>query len=786
MYGEKHKMIMNKAILFLSFLAAPLSGLFAQRVVTDNFDLLEIHYQTPSLQVGSMPFADGKADVLQLAGYQTGGEEGSPALPVSIDVLTTPFCDAVEVEVANAVYDTLSLGLQSFYPLQPSRFKSDTGALVPVVNAQRYATDAFWGMPLASVEILGIARDRRLANLTFSPVQVNPVTGQVVICRSADIKVHYIGSDEQATRDHFNRYYTPAFSAGNTLNSLVSAKDVTTATPIRLVIVTPWSLRCHSLTRFANWKRKQGIMTSFYYLINNESNTTIADSLKNLYENATAEAPAPAYVLLIGDNEQFPAFSSRLSSSSMDHVTDLYFVTWTGGDNLPDCYQGRFSATDTSTLASIVSKTLLYEQYAFDNDDYLARAALISGEDNGTHQTSGWSADHAWIYCDPTMDYIAKTYINAANGYDTVSYYKNNVDYAPTGVSVTGYCSDNSAASALRTLYNEGQGWINYSAHGDWNKWHNPSFTVANVNSMTNKGRPSFMIGNCCLTNKFDKPTCFGEALLRKKDNAGAVVYIGGTNSTLWDEDFYWAVGVRSNIYNTMNTDYNSSRLGIYDRLFHTHGEVLEKHAITAGSIVMAGNQAVNSSSSSYKLYYWEIYECMGDPTLIPWNGRASELPNPQVSQVGNGIQVSTLPNVYVAIVDTAESRVLAASFADADGHATFSGTFSGIDCVSITAQGYKHFFKALSEYFLGIDNQASSLDEQLSVYPNPAASHCWVKAEGFQQAELIDLNGRVLSRFGIQGSQVELDLTPFPAGVYLLRLISPAATAVKKLVVNK
>ena len=50
----------------------------------------------------------------------------------------------------------------------------------------------------------------------------------------------------------------------------------------------------------------------------------------------------------------------------------------------------------------------------------------------------------------------------------------------------------------------------------------------------------------CCQSNKFDEPTCFGEKLLRA-NNKGAVGYIGGSNNTYWDEDYWWAVGATSN-----------------------------------------------------------------------------------------------------------------------------------------------------------------------------------------------------------------------------------------------
>ena len=790
---------MKKHFLLLPLLFASLSAVHAQRVVTDNFDLLEVHYQTPSLDLTSVAFGDSKADVLQLAGYQLGGEVGSPALPLRIDVIAIPFCDAVEVEVSNAVYDTLQLASSQslFFPLQRSRSKSDTVRRAPEVNAERYATDAFWGMPLASVEVMGVARDRRLANLTFSPVQVNPVTGQVVVCRSADVVVRYIGSDEQATIDHYNRYHTPAFSAGTLLNKLVS-KSVSNTAPLRMVIVAPGTLRCTSMSRFADWKRSQGLLVDLVYT--DEAGLTHRDSIANyllsLYNNATVEAPAPTYLLLVGDNGQIKAFNSKLSNSSYyglnyDHVTDLYFVTWTSGDNLPDAYQGRISVTDTNILAHIINKTLLYEQYAFKNDDYLAHAVLVAGEDNGTHQTSGWSVDQAWVYCDPTMDYIAKTYINHENGYDTVSYYKNNVDYAPDGVYVTGYCSNTSSASALRDLYYEGVGWINYSAHGNWDRWYKPSFTTGHISSMTNNGKPSFMIGNCCLTNKFDKGECFGEALLRKKNNAGAVAYIGGTNSTLWTEDFYWAVGIRSNISNTMNTSYNASKLGMYDCLFHTHDESLDHYAITAGSIVMAGNMSVNASSSSEKLYYWEIYELMGDPSLLPWMGRASDLET-HVERHGEYLRVNAVENAYVAIVDSTDNSLVAAAFTGYEAVATLNipnSTDLGHTYLSITAQGYKPFHKRFNDVIVGID--AASRDSQLTLAPNPATDRCTVSANGLQRVELLDLTGRTIqtvnmSSVGSQQSTVSFDLAGLQGGIYLVRLFCNDGVTVKKLVVNK
>lgn len=783
------------ALALISVFSIQLSVSSAQQVVDDSFNRLQVHYSVPTPDLQSVPLGITKYNLLDIPGYMQGGEIGAPSLPIRSDVIEVPFCDDIVVSVSNAVYDTLdfSSATNAFLPFQPSRSKSDTTPLSPVIDGERYQTSTLWGLPLAEVEYMGIARDRRLAQLRFSPVQVNPVTGQVVVCRSADITVTYVNADADHTLEYYRRYHTPVFSLGPTLNNLFAKAETDDNIPIRMYIVVRSSMHCRAIDRFADWKRSQGLMVDVLDkgTINSEN---LALDFQERYDTASAEYPAPTFILLVGDHAQLPAFNSRITTSGWndvdnDHITDLYFVTWTAGDDLPDCYQGRFSATDTVTLEAIIDKTMLYEQYAFTDDSYLGRAALIAGEDNGYHTASGWTADYAWIYADPAMDYIAYNYVNADNGYNEVYYYKNDVSYAPDGVNITGYCSNSSAATELSNLYSSGLGWINYSAHGDWDRWHKPSFTVSNVNSMNNSGKPSFMIGNCCLSNKFDKPTCFGEALLRRGYNAGAVCYIGGTNSTYWTQDFYWAVGLRSSISHNMAPTYYSNRLGAYDRLFHTHDEDHSNTITTAGAIVYYGNYAVNSASTSstssnMKKYYWEIYELMGDPSLMPWLGRAADL-TVTVNRTSDKLTVNSAPYAYVAIVDSATLKVFATTFASASGQAKFD-IASSVDLsgkfLTITSQNYKPFRQDLRGVVVGIN---SSVFDELSIYPNPATDQ--VTIDGLPQnstVELYDAQGRkVFSDQAVE--HLTLNTKRYSSGLYLLRIQTPIDLTVRKLIIK-
>ena len=78
-------------------------------------------------------------------------------------------------------------------------------------------------------------------------------------------------------------------------------------------------------------------------------------------------------------------------------------------------------------------------------------------------------------------------------------------------------------------------------AHCGSSGWSDP-LRIQMFAGLQNNGKYGVMIGNCCQSNKFDVNVCFGEKLLRE-NGKGAVGYIGGSNNTYWDEDYWWGVG---------------------------------------------------------------------------------------------------------------------------------------------------------------------------------------------------------------------------------------------------
>ena len=678
--------------------ATVVNNSYAKSTYTFTFGDVSHHVQT---------IAGQDYDVVEMQGAAPSERLGEPCLPLFAKTIEVPLCGSMTVTIDDVQTLTLAPLKNPMMPAQPAPGKSDRGPRPFVKDEAAYAADSLYHLPAAWVETLGVARDRNMALLHLSPLSYNPVSGAMELVQRITVTVHYNNADIAATETMHERYYTPEFTLGSSLlSTLPAGKEVRKdAAPIHYLIVAHSMFR-GELDDFIAWKKRQGFIVTVGYTDDAAVGTTsssIAAYTKSFYTDATDELPAPTYLLLVGDHQQIPAFTARCSSPASDHVTDLYYVSWTSGDNLPDCYVGRFSARNADELTPQVEKTIYYERYDFTStaEDYLNKGILIAGEDGG------YSGDNAYTYADPAMDYIAKTYVNAENGFTDVRYYKNNTSFAPDGVTVTGSGQTTASATALRSLYNQGYGWINYSAHGYDNCWGTPEFTTTHVNSMSNNGKPSIMIGNCCLSGKFNTTrydACLGEALLRKDNNAGAVAYIGGTNSTYWPHDFCWSVGVRSNFSNSMNTSYDANNLGCYDRMFHTHGELYTIWHNTMGSMVYAGNKAVNSYSSNYALYYWEIYELFGDPSLMPWLSTPDEMTveADDVLPLGtNEYIVTAVPRAYVAITTADSHDFVCAAYANRQsGVATLTlpGSLEpGQYELVVWAQNYKPYFKTIN-----------------------------------------------------------------------------------------
>lgn len=671
---------MKKLFLWMAFLG------LSQLILAQNVQISQNSYQkvavsftTGDLEVEDVDVPQGVFSMISLPGYTSSYNPGMPQLPQLTKLLQIPVCDSVIATVTNAQYmeyDAATLGIHHpLFPSQESVAKKDTSYLFSY-NSTVYATDAFFHQPLIQVEKAGVKRNVVLANIYFSPVQYNPYQQKIRIYTHVDVEFTFANADMGRTYA-LQQYASPLFAMDKdlVLNKMQEDRSEFSASPIRyLIIGNPMFESNEKLAEFVAWKRRIGYIVDVVFT--NDANvgtttTSIKNYIQSQYNAATAENPAPTFLLFLGDREQLPAFNAQTSNNN--HITDLYYATLSGNDYLPDCYYGRLSATNNQQLSNQLEKILMYEQYTMPDPSYLGRAVLIAGNDQ----------NYGPVHANGQINYIKNNYINTTNpAYTDVMAHMHN-------------CS--SQAALIRSEVSEGAGWVNYTAHGSETSWADPEFNTTQVYALQNENKYGLMIGNCCQSGNFKTGECFGEALLRA-EKKGAMGYIGASNNSYWGEDFYWAVGFRNNI--TANPTYNSMYLGAYDKIFHTHNEDYDVWVSTIAGMMTTGNLTVQSTSSSLKQYYWEIYHCFGDPSVRPYLG----IPNTMTVEATPVITTNTLsysvnvaPYAYVAL--TQNGNVMMAAFADENGDVTFnfpSALDAGEYELVAMAQNYIPFLQTL------------------------------------------------------------------------------------------
>lgn len=616
-------MLNHKPAKILALMAALLSigvGLFAQNrqieletnsnqlTLTNTSDFgFEASFSLGIIQIREVQTKEGIFDELFVEGWGHSNEVGEPKLPMRREMIYVPLGAKVNLKQNSRSIRSLDAAssrlLHPVIPAQAPVSKSADLSTIPFeINPEAYSKTDFRTRDWVRMEELGIMRGVRVFALEFYPVRYDPVNSSLELMESLELQVEFENPDLFATGEMLGKTASWEFDklyAQTLLNWDSCSRTQLVRHPSKMVILCPVGYTSH-IQSYVDWKNQQGIAVSVATVGTGgtmaNTSTAIKNYMQSVWNAATPSDPAPTYLLIIGDESGTIQVRPHASTASPSgHITDQPYVRLSGNDYLPEMYHGRFSVSNTTELQNVINKTITYEKTLMPDLSYLGKTILIAGVD------SYWASSHG----NGAINYATSQYFNTAHGINSDNYL---------------YPASGQSATAIRSKANEGRAFINYTAHGSETSWHDPSFTTSHVNAMTNTGKYGVMVGNCCITNWFNyRSPCFGEAVIRKA-NAGGVAYIGGINSTYWDEDYYWAVGYKRPI-NGSAPSYNSNSLGAYDALFHTHGEAYSDWATTLGENVFMGNMAVQQSGSSLRNYYWEIYHIMGDPSLSMYLG---------------------------------------------------------------------------------------------------------------------------------------------------------------------
>lgn len=613
----------------------------------ENHLSFRLEFNIPDLVIAKSP--EGNFIRIKSGDLYPSGEVGGPELAVFRKMLELPYRGdwSIEYEIEAVKHFDLSTDFPGLmlYPRQAPYCKHPDSIAVFEFNPAAYELVAEVNERKVLIEDIGFMRNKHLGVLEFNPFTYNAVGGTLDFVYRLQIHITFNNVSE-LDENTFKARYSPFFLVPESelIGGITGSRftDDLNTRPITYVIVSHPMFE-DSLQGFISWKERKGFKIIEAYtndpLVGNTT-TSIRNYLLGLYQNANLDNPAPTYLLLVGDVGQIPAFSGTTGS----HYSDLKYAEYSG-DNLPELYYGRFSANNINELMPQIEKTLEYEQYLMADPSYLNDVVMIAGAD----------ATYGPTHANGQINYGTTYYFNLSNGINSSTYL---------------YPASASSDLQIRNKISNGVSYANYTAHGGTGGWVDPTFNSSQVAAMTNDGKYPLMVGNACLTNSFQINACFGETLLRAS-HKGAIGYIGASDNTYWDEDFYWGVGLSTV---SATPTYNGSGPGAYDRLWHTHGESYNDWYITQGQMIHSGNLAVETSSSSLKKYYWEVYHLMGDPSLMVYLGQppllSLNVPS-LISPTATSIDITTEPYAYIAL--SLNGILHGAGLADSSGIAHIS-----------------------------------------------------------------------------------------------------------------
>jgi hypothetical protein len=598
-------------------------------VISENHSLI-IKYSISELNVENITNNNGTFYRITIPGHSPTCTSGKPELPVFSRLISIPEGSDFKIKISDIKSSKINPSGKKIkgilFPTQEGETK-EIQQKNPEFKIDRtiYAARKIISSDTVTIESLGKVRNTKLANLSVFPVRYNPRSNELEVITSMKIEITFSNSDNIDSKSLYSEssLFNESLDKGvinfDPANVIPGYSDQ----PVKMVIITDTAFK-KLLQPFFKWKTQKGYKLIILYRGTGMAGNTysqLKDTLTKIYNASTATDPAPEYLLIIGDVNRIP------KSDGTNNMSDLYYGEFTGnGDYIPEMYIGRLPVADTTELKSVVNKIIHYEKFEFsDTNKFYSRAIATAGSDAGYAN-----------FMNGQVKYAISNYLTKANKLDEYHFY-----YPHQSLSGT--------RDSIIKLINKGVSFINYSGHGDKSSWLQLDLNMTDTSKFINKNMYPFIISNACQTAAFGTATSLGNRMVLT-GNKGAIGFIGCSEDSYWDEDYYWAVGPGTP---NENPTYEGKGMGAYDRLFHTHGESASEWYFTMGQVNFAGNLAVSASTSPRKKYYWETYNLVGDPSVIPILGQPEPFNISLPDTLPNGIKSLSFdvdPFAYVAV----------------------------------------------------------------------------------------------------------------------------------------
>ena len=497
--------------------------------------------------------------------------------------------------------------------------------------------------------------------------------------------------------------------------------DVWYDSKIEMLIITPNRTDfIDAVKPLRDWKNQKGVKTiilsNFSLYEGVDDAEKIRNMIKSYYENENIQ-----WVLLAGDaqddlipirkvyNPDTKIFANNFRElGNQDYKpTDFYYADLTGtwdNDNdgkwgeapqnnsnnldeiswIPEVYVGRLPASDVNELEIMINKTLQYEINP-NIGDWMTRMLLAGGISNYADLPDDPDGeDEARL-----TEFIWKNYVlNEMNFTHLTRTYKFTPETPPLP-------NNEGSLTSFRNKFNEGYSTVLFAGHGAFDQLADSRGGVYynnDANSASNFLMPSLFYADACTTAPYDiNDNNLGEILI-KKDQSGAIGFIGGLRVT-----WYFSADLN---FDPNFEKINRGNAKLFWKEFFQEKKFQQGRALYDSKLAYINSEYITSESSSMDLEYQRknilTYSLLGDPEVDIYTKKPKFALNSFTNPIYEGQLISTtIKDIDGRIVPYARVHLRTldgkyrTAYADIDGNVKFRVPTQANEVYNITITGH-------------------------------------------------------------------------------------------------
>ncbi len=661
--------------------------------------------------------------------------------------------------VSSSYYDVPNITIA---PSKGNLKRNINPADIPYTYGGVYAEDNFFPSSIGTLNAPYILRDYRGQTISVCPFQYNPQTKvlrvytdivvAIVLKNTTEGQNQLVRINSKKTTDkEFIAIYQRQFI---NYSSLQQDRSVmyTPVSEVGSMLVICNDAFSTDIQPFVTWKNVKGIATE---LVLTSVAGSDAATIKSYITNYYSTHPNLKYVLLVGDAAQVPSSST----SAGDSDNDYGYIS--GSDSYPELFIGRFSATTSAQVQTMVNRTIAYEKTPQASGTWYKKGTTI-GSDQGPGDDGEYDYAHQQIIRNKLLAY---TYNSVSENYDGS---QGDVDLA-----------GDPGPSDIATEVNNGVGIITYTGHGADYEFVTSGFSTTDVHALTNTVKHPFIWSVACVNGDFvNVGECFAEAWLRAgtpSQPKGALAVLMSTINQSWDPPMEGQDAMVDILVESMS--------GNTPRSF--------------GGISMNGCMQMNDTYSSGGSEMTDTWTDFGDPSVMVFTDTPAPMVTTHIATTPIGTTSITINNnVNGALVCLSKSGIiLGTGYSNGTSVViTIPAAVAGVIDVTATAFNKMPYFGIInvSGTTAITENQNNLL---FSVYPIPASnmldvSFVLMKTEKIKLALYNNIGQQMMNITNEETAggvfNKTIDISTLAAGIYFCKLETGNTITTKLVVVQK